>query len=304
MTQVAVVIPSWNTRELLAKCLSALERSGVELEVVVVDNASSDGSADLVEREFAHVRLIRNARNAGFAAACNQGIVGTRAPFVLLLNSDTEVAPDAIELLLRFLEQNGSYAAAAPRLVNPDGTTQRACMNFPRWSTALFFGTPLERWFPHSAELERYFARAFTHEHDGDVEQPPAAALLLRRSALDGVGLLDERMPLFFNDVDLSKRLAAKGWRTRFFHAARVIHVGGASTRQFAARLERWHLDRLEYHRKHHGRLSGVWVKACTSFAWIDFILTNALRRLNPRARSSAEAIGPTTRAFVRFLSS
>lgn len=302
MKQVAVVIPSWNTAALLAKCLGALQRSTLECETLVVDNASSDGSAELVARDFPRVALLRNLRNEGFAKACNQGLRASSAPLVLLLNSDTEVAPDALERLARFLETHGEYAAAAPRLVEADGSTQRACMNLPNWSTPLWFGTPLERWFPRSAELQRYFARDFDYERDGDAAQPPAAALLLRRSALEALGGLDESMPLYFNDVDLARRLLAAGWRTRYLCEARVGHVGGASTRAAPDRLERWHLDRLVYFRKHHGRLAGAWVKACTSFAWLDFALGSALDRALPRRRRTPQPLGPTTRAFLRFL--
>ncbi len=302
MTRVSVVIPSWNTRVWLGRCLSALARSGGELEIVVIDNASSDGSADLVRREFPAAALIQNARNEGFAKACNQGLAQASAPFVLFLNSDTEVASDAIERLVQFLEQHPSYAAAAPRLMNADGSTQRACMEFPGLRTPFWFATPLERWFPHSRELRRYFARDFDYEHDRDANQPPAAALLLRRATLESLGAFDESMWLFFNDVDLSLRLFLAGWRTRYLCEARVLHGGGASTRQFGAQLERWHLDRLAYFRKHHGRLSGVWVKACTTFAWIDFVWTNVWRRMLGKAEAPREKIGPTTRAFVRFL--
>ncbi len=302
MTRVSVVIPSWNTREWLSRCLTALARCGGELEIVVVDNASSDGSAELVRSEFSAASLIANAKNEGFARACNQGLAHSSAPFVLFLNSDTEVAPDAIERLTQFLEQHAAYAAAAARLVNPDGSTQRACMNLPGLGTPLWFATPLERCFPNSRELERYFARNFDYEHDGDAQQPPAAALLLRRSTLEAIGAFDESMWLFFNDVDLSKRLALAGWRTRYLCDARVVHAGGASTRQFGAQLERWHLDRLAYFRKHHGWFAGVWVKACTSLAWSDFVWTNLWRRLRGKAELPAEALGPTTRAFVRFL--
>ena len=107
------------------------------------------------------------------------------------------------------------------------------------WRTPLFFATPLERWFPQSAELRRYFARDFDYGRAGDVLQPPAAALLLRRSAFESLGGLDEELPLYFGDVDLSRRLLAAGGRTRFLPEARVTHVGGASTRHFPARLER-----------------------------------------------------------------
>jgi GT2 family glycosyltransferase len=176
VNQVAVVIPSWNTSALTAKCLQSLSRSSLALEVLVVENASDDDSAMMIARDFPLVRLLRNERNLGFARACNQGIRNSKAPYVLLLNSDTEVAADAVERLWQFLEANPTYAAAAPRLLQADGSIQRACMNFPTWRSALWFATPLERWLPESAELRRYFARDFDYEHDGDVAQPPDRA--------------------------------------------------------------------------------------------------------------------------------
>jgi GT2 family glycosyltransferase len=302
VNQVAVVIPSWNTSALTAKCLQSLSRSSLALEVLVVENASDDDSAMMIARDFPLVRLLRNERNLGFARACNQGIRNSKAPYVLLLNSDTEVAADAVEHLWQFLEANPTYAAAAPRLLQADGSIQRACMNFPTWRSALWFATPLERWLPESAELRRYFARDFDYEHDGDVAQPPAAALLLRRSVLEQLGALDETLELFFNDVDLSVRMGCAGWRTRFLVAAQVQHVGGASTRLDPQLLEHWHLDRLRYFRKHHGRLAGLWVKACTSWAWLDFAAGCASWSVTQRGRRPAGPFGPTTRAFGRFL--
>ncbi len=301
MTRVAVVVPAWNTSELLAKCLGALGRSSIAAEIVVVDNASDDGSADMVARDFPEIKLIRNPRNEGFARACNQGSAATRAPLVLFLNSDTQVEPEVLAQLAEFLERNEDYAAAAPRLLNFDGSTQRACMDFPRLATALWFGTPFERWFPGSRELRRYFARDFDYGQDGDVLQPPAAALMLRRSVLDSLGGFDERMWLFFNDVDLSRRLWDCGERTRYLHGASVLHVGGASTAKFSSFVERWHYDRLAYYRKHHGWLAGPWVKLCASIAWADFVLANRRRRAGGSA-AIPQFLGPTTRAFLRYL--
>lgn len=302
MTRVRVVVASWNVRDLLRECLAALAASrGVELETIVVDDASADGSAAMVAREFPGVRLVALERNVGFAAACNEGLRGLSAPFALLLNADTRVEPDALARLVAFLERNPAYGAAAPRLVHADGRTQRACMAFPRLATALWFGTPLERWFPDSRELSRYFLRDFDHESERDVEQPPAACLLLRREALAELGDLpfDERLVLYFNDVDLSLRLSQAGWRTRFLPAARVVHHVGQSTRQVPDRLLRWHLDRLAYHRKHHGRLSGPLLKALALWSFVDYTLRQGTAPLRGAAR---EPLGHVARSLGGLL--
>jgi GT2 family glycosyltransferase len=242
---------------------------------------------------------MRNPANEGFARACNQGIAAARGAYLLLLNSDTRVAPDALGLLAGFLDEHEDYAAAAPRLLNPDGTTQRACMGFPSLATPLWYATPFERWFPDSRELRRYFVRGFDHETDADVDQPPAACLLLRRRALDTVGLLDEKLWLYFNDVDLSLRLARGGWRTRYLARACVLHHVGASTRQLAETLPEWHKNRLAYYRKHFGRAAGWWVKLCVTLAFCDFAIAQAARAVRGRP---AERVAPLAKSFGRFL--
>ena len=299
---VSVVIPSWNTVGLLRIALQhVFAQDAVPAQVIVIDNNSADGSADMVAAEFPTVELQRNARNEGFAIGCNQGIRRSDEPYVLLLNADTEMAPDSLRILLDYLAANPAYGAAAPRLVNRDGSTQRACQAFPNLWTPLFFSTPLERWFPKSPELNRYFERAFDHEHERDIDQPPAACFLVRRAALDQVGLFDETLWLFFNDVDLSRRLLAAGWRTRFLPEARVMHHVGASTRQFGSFVPEWHKNRLAYYRKHHGALAGMWVKACVVFTFLDF----AVQQLWARTRGrSAEPLGPMFHQLKGYLAS
>ena len=307
MSRIGVVIPSWNTRELLRACLLALRAStGVELQVVVVEDGSSDGSADMLQREFPKVRLVRLEENRGFTHACNRGLRELDTPLVLLLNADTEVESAAIATLARFLEAAPrDYAGAAPRLTHPDGSTQRACMAFPTLRTALHFGTPLGRARPHSRELERYHCRDFDHEHDADVEQPPAACLLLRRAALEALtppgapGPLDESMALYFSDVDLARRLARAGQRIRFVSAARVLHRTGSSTAQRPDRLLAWHCDRLAYYRKHHGRLAGLWLKLVVTWTAADHMGTQTAFKLR---RLPHEPLEPLLRDLWRFL--
>ena len=300
--ELSVVIPSWNTRELLRACLKTVrEADKPETEVIVVDNGSADGSADMVAEEFPEVRLERNAANEGFAKGCNQGMRLARGRWILLLNADTEVAPDALQLLIGFLESHSEYGAVAPGLFNADGSVQRSCMRFPRLSTALFFSTPLERWWPKSPELRRYFMRDWNHSGERDIDQPPAACLLVRRAALDEVGLFDEELWLFFNDVDLSLRLARAGWRTRFLPAARVLHHVGKSTSQFGRMHVEWQRNRLHYYRKHHGRLAGLWIKACVSWSFLDWSATNAWNKLRGRG---GDPWAPMRGAYAEFMTS
>jgi len=297
---LSVVIPSWNTRDYLAACLRTLAAAEKPAcEVIVVENASSDGSLELLRREHPEVQLIVNASNQGFARGSNQGLRVARGRYVLLLNTDTEVAPDAIARLVRFLDEHPDYGAVAPRLVHADGSTQRTVQEFPTLKTALFFSTPFERWFPDSRELERYFLRAWDQESSRDVDQPPAAALLLRKAMLDQVGLFDESLWLFYNDVDLAKRMRAAGWKTRYLAEARVLHHVGASTSKFADFVATWQRDRLRYYAKHHGRLGAWWLKACVSFTFADWFLTQLGHRLR---RRPAEPIRPMLAGYWTFL--
>jgi GT2 family glycosyltransferase len=305
MTRVGVVVPSWNARAHLVACLEALRRSeGAVLQIVVVDDASTDGSAEMVAQRFPEVRLLRQPEQRGFTTACNAGLALVDAPFALLLNCDAVVEPGAIATLAGFLDRNPRYGAAAPGLLDPDGSLQRSCMAFPRLATALWFGTPLQRWAPGSREMRRYFARELDYTLERDVEQPPAACLLLRREALQAVTEgyarpLDERMRLYFSDVDLSLRLARTGWLTRLVPSARALHHVGVSTSQHPRRLLQWHLDRLVFYRKHYGFAAGLFVKLCVGWSLADFALQQGLHALRGRAR---EPLAPVLRSFATFV--
>ena len=297
---LSVVIPSWNTRELLAACLAALFAADLPAtEVIIVDNGSADGSADMVAERYPDVQLVRNAENRGFAGGCNQGMERARGKYVLLLNSDTEVARDAIARLIAWCDAHPEYAAAAPLLHHPDGRVQPSLKRFPTLATALWFSTPLERWFPNNRELKRYFMLDADQERSADVDQPPAACLLVRRDVLTEVGHFDESLWLFYNDVDLSKRMARAGYKTRYVAEARVLHHEGASTSKFARFVVEWQRNRLTYYRKHHGWFGGVWLKGCVGLTFLDWYFTQLARKVRGRP---ADALGEHVRGFFGFL--
>lgn len=298
---VSVVVTSWNTRAWLARCLAAATRAvdAVGGELIVVDNGSSDGSAEMTARRFPRARLLRNADNLGFAAASNQGARMARGDILVLLNSDALLEPDALQRMVAHLDAHGDDAAVVPRLIGEDGATQEAMMRLPRLRTAFAHGTPMERLRPDGRELRRYFARDFDYEADGYAEQPPAACFAVRRSAWRELGGFDESLFLFFNDVDLCARMKRRDMRIRYLADARVVHGGGVSTARFERFVPQWQGDRLRYDRKHFGPLGAAAVKLAVSWTFADWWARSATSKLRGRAH---DALAPTTRDYARFL--
>jgi GT2 family glycosyltransferase len=253
--RLSIVVLSWNTRELLAACLASLRavRAETPHQLIVVDNASADDSADMVARDFPEAELVRNPRNDGYAIGNNLGAARARGEYLLLLNSDTEVRPGALSTLIRFLDQHPGHGACGPRLDFPDGRPQLSCKRFPRLATAVWYDTPLERRFPDNRECRRYLMREFDHVSSRDVDQPPGAAFLIRRALWEQLGGFDPELWLFYNDVDLCRRLAALGPRVAYVAESRILHHEGRSTRQFPEFGRQLHLDRLRYWRKVFG---------------------------------------------------
>ena len=255
MTTLSIVILSWNTLDLLEACLGSIygKSRDLDYEVVVVDNGSEDGSPDMVAAKFQKAVLIRNKKNEGYARGNNMGILRSRGDMVLLLNSDTEVQDNALEDMVAFLENNPEYGACGAQLLNPDGSIQRACMRFPDLMVTLFFDTFLERLFPKNRFVRRYFMHDFDHASSIDVDQPPGACFMFRGEVEERVGLLDEDLFLFYNDVDYCKRTREAGYKIRFLAEARVLHHGGASTSKYGDFSLEWHRNRVRYYRKHFG---------------------------------------------------
>lgn len=217
------------------------------MRVVVVDNASSDGSAEMVTSEFDWVRLVSAGANLGYAAANNLGFrEAGDAEFVLTLNPDTEFFDDSLQRALDAMRGLPEVGAMGIRLVDPDGeTTQPSLRSFPRPSAIVPEALGLGRLFG------AYRMRGFDYSRSQEAEQPMGTFLLFRGSALREVGEMDERFPIFFNEVDLLQRLVLAGWKVWYFADGRVKHLGGASTRQVKKSMI-WesHRSLIRYYRK------------------------------------------------------
>ena len=255
MADLAVCIVNWNTRDHLRRCLEALgeHAGGLDLQVIVVDNASSDGSADMVRAEFPGVDLVANDENAGYARGNNQALDRVEADFALLLNPDTIVSDGALQALLACAQRHPKAGAVAPKLVYPDGRLQRSCRSFPTPDVVIYEILRLSRLFPWSRRFGKYKMTWWAYDDERTVDQPMASAFMLRRAAVREVGIFDEDFPIFFNDVDLCKRLWDSGWEIWFTPEATVTHAHGASTSQVKRRMiVESHRSFLRFYRKHY----------------------------------------------------
>lgn len=270
--KLSVVVLSWNTRDLTLACLRSLQAdpSAQPREVIVIDNASADDSAAAIAEHHPEVQLVCNPENLGYAGGHNQGGRLARGEYLCTLNSDTEVHPGALDMLVDYLDANPGHAAVSPRLVNMDGSVQTACMRFPGLATALCFDTVFGKFWPGSVVERRYFMRDFDHLHSRDVDQPPGAVFVVRRDEYLAMGGLDEELFLFFNDVDICKRLWKRGRRIHYLAESAVKHHGGASTKGFQKFVVIWHKNRLAFYRKHYGPLVVPYIRMLVRLRGIE----------------------------------
>lgn len=252
MSTIAVVVVNYNTRNYLHACLeSAIAEAPAQ--IVVVDNSSSDGSAEMVQEQFPDVTLIGNRENRGYGAAANQGISACTTDYVLLLNSDTVVRRGALEMLAKHLEQHLRAGLVGPCLVGADGELQPSCFPFPTvLNTFLWHDTFgwLIQYFPL---LRDNYARTFPHDRNQAVPWVTGAALAIRREAFEKLGGFNESYFMYSEEVDLCFRLYQAGWETHFTPTATIAHVGGASTSQRRSEMavQRF-TSHMEFARQHY----------------------------------------------------
>ena len=255
---VSIIVTNYNTRDLLRACFASMEgRLGRPwLEVILVDNASADGSAEMTREEFPDVRVFVQERNEGFAHANNRGIRASRGRHVLILNSDTEIVDDALERMRDHMDAHPDIGALGARLLNTDGTVQLSCRSFPSYRTVLFHRYSLmTRLFPRNRYSAEYLMTDTNHDETMDVDWVSGACMMVRRETMDAVGLLDEGFFMYAEDVDWCYRMKQAGWRVCYLPQAEVRHHIGRSTRNVPYRMtyER-HRSMWRFYRKHYSR--------------------------------------------------
>lgn len=260
MIDVDVIVVSWNTCELLRACLPAvLSSQGVSLDLWVVDNGSVDGSAEMVRQEFPTVQLITNTANLGFAKANNQVLQRRTGRYVVLLNSDALLPRDGLEQLMRWMDRTPSAGAVGPIYVNADGSFQASYADFPSTVKELLHAFGVARWF-----FGRYYP---SHEPEDSrvcrtVDWIPGTCLMMRSTAIDEIGLLDDGYYFYTEEMDWCYRSWQAGWEVWFCPDVAVTHLLSQSAVQ-ANEARLWHLycGKIRFFIKHHGAAKAWWLK-------------------------------------------
>lgn len=280
MVKVSVIIVSYNTREMTLDCLRAamLALDGIRAEVIVVDNASKDGSVGAIRTSYPEVRVILNETNSGFGSANNQGMKVAKGETFLLLNSDAFPRSDAIRLLWDFLAGNPKAGTVGPRLLNADGTLQVSCHPFP---------SPGHAWLENLG-LSRGYSR-WPHDVLRRVDFVIGACMLVRRAVFEEIGGFDERFFMYAEEADWQRRMRDKGWETVFVPSACVTHLGGASGAAEKTAINRHFFDSLDmYQRKHHGVAGLISLRCAMAVGCLLRALLWTIASIRPRLRATA----------------
>lgn len=286
---VSAIVVSHNTQSHLERCLTGL--AGTADETIVVDNASTDGSAELVREAFPWAKLIALRENRGFGAANNEGMRAARGRYFLLVNSDAWPIGDAVRRLVTFANERPRSGAIGPRLIGPDASIQPSVRGFPtlwRLATEYFF----LRWLaPRTNALNAFYGANFDHSSVREAEFVEGAVLLLRREAIDEVGGFDATFFMFNEEVDLCYRLKQAGWLVTFFPGAEFCHIGRASTQAVWPRMYREQLrSHLRFLAKHRGMRAARRARMLLLLALRLRALVFRLMRDRERAHLSREA--------------
>ncbi len=232
---LSVIIVSYNVRDHLLNCLASIEawlaETSYAVEVIVVDNASHDGSADSVRRRFPNTRIVELGANIGFAAANNRAVGIARGQYVNFLNPDTTVVGDAFGVMLRYLREHPDVGVIGPRLQYPDGTIQSTRRRFPTRRTGFFESTIIQQYWRDNAILRRYYVSDRSADETQDVDWLVGACLFTRRETLETAGLFDERYFMYSEEVEWCHRVREAGWRVVYLPSATIVHREGSSSK-------------------------------------------------------------------------
>ncbi|MFC1781154.1 glycosyltransferase family 2 protein [Planctomycetota bacterium] len=236
---ISIIIVNWNTKQLLRDCLKSVfeQTSNLDYEVIVVDNASSDNSADMLRSEFPQIHLLENSKNRGFAAANNQGIAIAKGRYILLLNSDTIVLDNAISKTVSFADAHPKAAVVGCRVLSSDRKIQSSCFMFPSILNLCLYSTYLYKLFPKNKFFGRELSTWWDKNTIREADFVSGCFMLVRNATISEIGVLDERFFMYFEETDWCYRFRQADWKVLFTPEAEIIHFGGGSAKQVAVKM-------------------------------------------------------------------
>lgn len=251
---LSIIILNWNVQDLLRDCLRSLAHSpALSVETIVVDSASTDGSVEMVAREFPGVHLIVSDENLGYSRGNNLGLAAGHGRHLLILNPDTAIVGDALEAMVSYAEAHPEVGLLGPQLLNAGGSAQPSRRRFPTLAMAFFESTWLQPFAPRSM-LDRYYVRDASDDAMAEVDWVTGACLLVRRAVFEQIGGFDEGFFMYSEELDYCRRARAAGWRVMYFPGAKVYHFEGKSSEQaIPERHIRFQRSKVRYFRKYHG---------------------------------------------------
>lgn len=260
---LSIIILNWNTRDLLRQCLTSIlsdPSNSIQSEIIVVDNASSDGSRDMVKSEFPQISLRVSKSNVGFGAGNNSALPVAKGRYILFLNSDTVVHPGALSMLVAYADSRDDLGVVGAKLINADGSLQYSCRHFPNLATGFFRNTPLGRLFPTNKFNADYLMSSWDHAEPREVDWVSGAALMLRASLIPEVAGFDEDYYMYCEDVDLCWRVGqtvrdgknGDTWKVGYYPDSVITHYIGKSSDKAPTRMTyEFHRSQYLFYRKH-----------------------------------------------------
>jgi hypothetical protein len=301
---ISVVIVAWNARDYLKLCLESLEASPPRrsMEILVVDNASADGTAEMVQAGFPHVKLIKSGENLGFAKGNNVAIRQCQGRYICLVNPDVQVLPGCLDALADFLDQHPQVGNVGPRVFNPDMTQQSTCRRFPTLWNNFCSATGLATTFKTSRIFAGEHMFYFAHDRTLAVDVLVGCFSMIRRESFEAVGLLDERLFMYGDDVDWCRRAWKAGWQVVFFPGARAIHDRGSITAPYPVRFAAAQQKSILYYwSKHHSIFGVLGIRTIMLFHHVVRYTVALLAGLvHPKRRKQADVRKQVSAACLR----
>lgn len=285
MKAVSIVIVTWNCKKFLQECLDSLaeQRRSPQTEIIVVDNASVDGSPELVRDSYPEVTLIRSSENLGFTKGNNVGIRKSSGEYVLLINPDVHVLDGCINKMLDYMEKNPRIGLLGPRMLGADGKSDRSYMGAPTLWNLLCRALALDALFPKSKLFGGFLMFYFDRSQTAEVDILNGWFWVTRREALDEVGLLDENLFMYGDDLDWSKRFRDAGWKVVYFPEAEAIHYGGGTTARAPVRFSvEMQKANFQYWKKNYGKISQLAYRSIIGLHQLTRMIAYSLLFLNP----------------------